>query len=331
MMQPVVSVIIPAYNAGPYLAEALDSVLHQTYPSREIIAVDDGSTDDTPRCLASYRPWVTVIRQENAGPGAARNAGLRTASGRYIAFLDHDDLWLPEKLEVQVSIAAGTPTSGLIVCDGLQFDGGTILADRLLRGPVAEALATSPAAKTTGDFYRDFLNGCLVTCPAQTLIPRSVIDRVGPFTTIRAEPSDWDYYLRIAACYPITFHRDSLVRWRYLASSLSGPAERRPLRWALMGVHMLRRHRNLHRGADRRLLTSALRMRVRRAAREAYNYGRQRDIAFARSYLARLLRLFPTHRTVVTCFAALWLPQPLTRRLRGAYRMIASRPGGRSS
>jgi glycosyltransferase involved in cell wall biosynthesis len=325
MTQALVSVIIPVYNTGPYIAETLDSLLNQTYPSREIIVVDDGSTDDTPRRLEAYRPWVTVIRQHNAGPGAARNAGLRMASGEYIAFLDHDDLWLPEKLEIQVSIAARIPTSGMIVCDGVHFDGSTILAERLLRGPVAAGLASSPTGEITGNFHRHFLNSCLVSCPAQTLVPRHVVQRVGPLTATRGEPSDWDYYVRIASLYPITFHRDFLVRWRYLASSVSGPLERRPLRWEIMGARMLSRHQRLCRIEDRPLITSALRTRVHQAARRAYYYGRQRDIAFARSYLARLLLLFPSHRTAITCFAALWLPEPLIRHLRGILRIIARR------
>ncbi len=325
MTQSVVSVIIPAYNAGPYLAEALDSVLHQTYPRREIIAIDDGSTDDTPRRLEAYRPCVTVLRQENAGIGAARNAGLRIAAGDYIAFLDHDDLWLPEKLEIQVSVATRNPASGMIVCDGLQFDGSTILADRLFPKAVAERFAASPIAEITGNFYRDLLSSCIVGCPGQTLIPRHVVRSVGPLTTIRHEPSDWDYYLRIASLYPITLHRDSLVRWRYLPSSRSGPLERRSLEWSMMGARMLRRHQRHCGAGDRPLITAAFRTRVHKAAWEAYSYGRQRDITFARSYLARLLRLSPMDPTVIRYFAALWLPEPLSRQLRGAFCKRASR------
>ena len=136
----LVSVIIPTYNSGPFVTETIDSVLCQTHPHREIIVVDDGSTDDTPARVRHYGSKISYIRQSNAGVGAARNIGIRAASGDYLAFLDSDDLWLPEKLEVQLAVAARYPDSGLIACDGEYFDGTTTLARHLLVGPTARRL-----------------------------------------------------------------------------------------------------------------------------------------------------------------------------------------------
>ena len=99
---PFVSVIIPTFNRGWILKEAVDSVLGQTYRNFELIVVDDGSTDNTAQILETYQGRITVIRQENAGVSAARNRGIRKASGRLISFLDSDDLWLSGKLERQV-------------------------------------------------------------------------------------------------------------------------------------------------------------------------------------------------------------------------------------
>lgn len=91
-MKPLVSVVIAAYNSGAWLIEAVESALAQTWPRREVIVVDDGSTVDLWALLEPYKSAVTHIRQENAGAGAARNTGVRAASGDFIAFLDHDDV-----------------------------------------------------------------------------------------------------------------------------------------------------------------------------------------------------------------------------------------------
>ena len=100
-----VSVVIPLYNKGKYIERALNSVLSQTYPPIEIIVVDDGSTDDGPERVLKYNdPRIKLIRQENKGPGAARNAGLAIAKGEYIAFLDADDEWLPDFLQSGIAL-----------------------------------------------------------------------------------------------------------------------------------------------------------------------------------------------------------------------------------
>jgi len=108
---PLVSVIIPAYNATAFLGETLDSVLAQTYPNLEIIVVDDGSTDDTPDLLGSYGDRIRVLRQANSGQATARNHGAREAHGELLAFLDSDDLWDPDKIARQVELLDRFPTA----------------------------------------------------------------------------------------------------------------------------------------------------------------------------------------------------------------------------
>lgn len=325
MAPPLVSVVIPAFNSGAYLEETLRSAVAQTHARLQVIVVDDGSTDGSVERAVAGFPGVRYVRQANAGANVARNTGLRLAEGDFIALLDHDDVWRPEKLEVQLAVAARHPESGLIACDGVYFDAHRILRPTLLRGGLADRLAAAPGGEITERCYPDFLAGCPISCPAQTLIPRRVVEDVGVLTTLREEPSDLEYYLRIAARYPITLHRDSLVRWRYLPTSRSGPLSRRWLNWALMTVPMLRRHRRLCPPEHRAALITARRRWTRGAAHKAYKVGREGDAAWARDYLERLRRAAPLDPVVILCAVALRCPAGLVTRVAGAARWLRLR------
>src|SRR5262245_25002643 len=140
------SIIIPCFNGGRWLAEAVRSCLEQTTADLEVIVVDDGSSDDShaiaARC-ASSDPRVRVIRQTNQGVGAARNTGLAAAVGRYVNFLDADDLFEPEKLEAQGAVLDRNPGIDCVLCDGRAIDGsGAVTMEHLVdsrrfAGPVA--------------------------------------------------------------------------------------------------------------------------------------------------------------------------------------------------
>jgi glycosyltransferase involved in cell wall biosynthesis len=112
---PLVSCIVPVFNGERYLAEALDSAFAQAYRPLEIVVVDDGSTDGTARVIAAYGERVCAMRQDNAGPSAARNRGVRASHGEFIAFLDADDRWHPEKLTRQMARFAARPELDLCV------------------------------------------------------------------------------------------------------------------------------------------------------------------------------------------------------------------------
>ena len=111
--KPLVSVIIPTYNRGWIVGEAIDSVLKQDFHDYELIVVDDGSVDDTPAILNAYGKKISVLRQPNQGVSAARNRGIAAASGRLISFLDSDDLWLPGKARRQIHIMDSPVPSGI--------------------------------------------------------------------------------------------------------------------------------------------------------------------------------------------------------------------------
>ncbi len=108
--------VIPTYNRAEMVVEAVQCVLAQTHSNTEIIVVDDGGTDDTPQRLAEFGPRVLYLRQANQGVAAARNAGIRRASGEFVAFLDSDDLWHQRKLEIQMDYLRRHPEVGIVVC-----------------------------------------------------------------------------------------------------------------------------------------------------------------------------------------------------------------------
>ena len=307
--RPLVSIVIPAYNAAPFIAETLESVLAQTHVHREIIVVDDGSTDGTETRVAPYLGRIRYTRQANAGAAAARNAGLRMASGDYIAFLDADDLWVAEKLEVQLRVAACHPESCMIVCDGVDFGEHLVTSERLLRGPLARRLDQEPSGTLTGRFYFDLIRRNAITCPAQTLIPRAVADRVGPVLENIPPCEDWEYNLRIAHEGPITLHRDSLVRYRRTQTSVSGPSNRRSFAYTLSGIPVLRRHLLLCSADERPVVRRSLREHVREQGRDAYYLAKKEDPTFARAYLLKLLRAAPEEPSTLFWLLATWMPE----------------------
>lgn len=113
---PLVSCIVPVHNGERFLKEAVDSIFAQTHRPIEVIVVDDGSTDGTPEVALSYGARVKCVRQDNAGPAAARNRGVEEARGEFIAFLDSDDTWMPTKIAGQVERFASDPGLGICLC-----------------------------------------------------------------------------------------------------------------------------------------------------------------------------------------------------------------------
>jgi len=177
-MKPLVSVVITTYNQAQYIAETVLSALNQTYPHREVIVVDDGSTDGTGARLAPFRDRVVLVRQENQGVAASRNTGVRSAKGELIAFLDGDDLWEPHKLAVQVAAYQAHPRSGLIAVDACTFSGSEVLRKSSL--PWGTTLSAGEGAVSTGRLHDDLLRGQLIATTSQVMIPARVLEAVGP-------------------------------------------------------------------------------------------------------------------------------------------------------
>jgi glycosyltransferase involved in cell wall biosynthesis len=187
---PVVSVIIPTHNRWPLVGEAIESVLKQSYRDFELIVIDDGSTDDTSRRVAEFGSHLRLIRQPQKGVSAARNRGVAAARGRYLAFLDSDDLWLAEKLKVQTRFME--EHREIQICQNEEI--------WMRRG-----LRVNPKVKhqkPSGDIFRRSLELCLVS-PSAAMMTRALFNGVGGFDERFPVCEDYDLWLRIAVNYSV--------------------------------------------------------------------------------------------------------------------------------
>lgn len=204
---PTVSVIIPAYNAAPFIADTVQSALDQTFPDLEVIVVDDGSTDGTVARLAAFGRRIRVYRQPNGGVARARNAGVALAGGQWLAFLDADDLWLPDKIERQLAAAAAP----MIYSDRYNFGA---------RGDLPE-LQSLVTPMREGDLFVPLLReGNFITL-SSVLIRRVLFETLGGFYTGLNGTEDWDLWIRVAASQPIGLCPAPLVRYRFHPGGLS--------------------------------------------------------------------------------------------------------------
>jgi glycosyltransferase involved in cell wall biosynthesis len=200
-----ISVIIPSYNYGRYIAEAIRSALGQTLKPAEVIVVDDGSTDDTAKVVAGFGDRVRYVRQENAGVCAARNRGVAESSGELIAFLDADDIWEPTKLERQAEKFAADSEIGLVHCGMREFcsESGETLVLHLdgMEGDVAEDLLLweRPVVNVSGSVI---------------MVSREAFERVGEFDPRQKCGEDRDLCYRIAKEYRVGFVAEPLVNYR---------------------------------------------------------------------------------------------------------------------
>lgn len=187
---PLVSVIIPTYNRGWIIKEAIDSVRAQDFEDFELIVVDDGSTDNTPEVLDAYRGTINVFRQKNKGVSAARNRGISEASGRFIAFLDSDDLWLPQKLSRQVEFFNTTPDALICQTEEVWIRSGVRVNPKKRH------------QKPSGMIFEPSLALCLVS-PSAVMIRRSLLEIVGNFDETLPACEDYDLWLRISCRFPV--------------------------------------------------------------------------------------------------------------------------------
>jgi glycosyltransferase involved in cell wall biosynthesis len=206
---PEVSVVIPTYNAARFLPQAIGSVLGQTYRDLEVVVVDNDSTDETPELMAGYGAPVRYFRQDNRGPAGSRNRGLAESRGRWVAFLDADDAWLPEKLARQMEALRGSPSHR--AC----YTAFTFTDQDL------SPLSTQRSHRQ-GTALEDLLTlGNVIGTPSTVLFERRLHEEVGGFDPALSYGADWDLWIRLARRTEFLYVDEPLVQYRQHGGNMS--------------------------------------------------------------------------------------------------------------
>jgi glycosyltransferase involved in cell wall biosynthesis len=301
-MTPSVSVIISTYNYGRFLSAALDSVLDQTYPDFEVIVVDDDSTDDTPWIMDEYQvdPRVRYERIAHRGSPVAKNTGIHLAQAPLIAFLDADDIWLPDKLDRQVAIMNGNPKVGVVY------------SRRLLINDVGCELEAEPQKLYRGQVLAPLFRDNFV-CFSSALVRRRVFDHVGFLDGSLPLAADYDFWLRAALHYTFDFDECPLVKYRTGHASLSRRVEERLILVDRITTRFLNEY------GGRAALPPGV---IRRSQADTYYhlglYRRCRSRLGALPWYVRCLALAPGHTLAWRGLASLALPEAWRRKLRVA-------------
>ncbi len=298
---PTVSVVIATYNYGRFLAGAIDSVLSQTFQDFEIIIVDDGSTDGTGDVVQAYLgdPRIQYVVTEHLGQPRAKNAAIRRARGKYVAFLDADDLWLPAKLQGQLAVfARGGDNLAVVYCPAHWMDE---LGRRLkkvgrppLRGDVLGPL-----------FYRPFI------CFSTSMVRRDVLEDVGLFDESLPLAIDYDLWLKIGLRYHFDYADEPLAAYRTGHMNLS---RRLPERTACVS-RIIRRFLD-ELGGRQRLDPALVRLVLAEHYLDTGNNLAEPSRLRSTAWFLKSMRTCPTYWPAWKQSVLIWLPRPLVACLR---------------
>ncbi|WP_157229368.1 glycosyltransferase family A protein [Rivularia sp. PCC 7116] len=241
-LTPLVSVIIPAYNAENFITTTLESVLSQTYKNFEVLVIDDGSQDTTAeivKCFAQKDSRVTLLQQENFGVAAARNLGINQSQGEFIAPIDADDIWYPQNLEKQVQCLLQADTSV-----GLVYSWSVDINEQ------GKLTGNFRASSIEGDVFTTLLCHNFLGNASSTLIRRSCIEKIGVYNCeLKAQNAqgceDWDFYLRIAEHFKFKVIPEFCIGYRKIANTMSGDYKKMAKSHDLMLKEIQTRHRKI--------------------------------------------------------------------------------------
>ncbi|GAB0149024.1 MULTISPECIES: glycosyltransferase [Marichromatium] len=310
-----ISVIMPCYNCARFVAEAVDSVLAQTHPAVELIVVDDGSSDDSLRILEGYGARIRLLRQPNRGPYVARNLALRHAEGRYLAFLDADDWWLPETLE-RLHRALREAEADIAYC-GWQN--------------VGEGIRAAPHVPPERD-RRALLEHAVRSCPWPihgVLVRSALVQGVGGFSERRRTAMDYDLWLRLLGLTDRVVRVPEVLafyRWHD-----SGQISAVKWRQVLDAWEVQRRFVAEHPGLLDWIPARRLRALIDDQLRDqAYRALWRRDLVSAQRLFRHALRVGALGRGDIVHALGALLPGSLYRALIGARDRGQPAPGGES-
>ena len=329
MSNPLVSVVIPAYNAEEFISEALDSVFSQTYRPIEIIVVDDGSTDRTKEMVKNFIRNVRdnsnksrqrgdrtltepielkYIYRQNGGPSSARNNGIKTSKGEYIAFLDADDLWMKDKLREQVRLIKEHSDIALVFGDVRRFPVTGLMDSSLFeRRNYSEAFFGSPLYVL--DAYKKILHGNFALT-GSVIIRRKCLEEAGMFDEELRFAEDWDLWLRVALKYSIGYTRKICLMRRYHKENISKALSKDNRELSV--VRVLKKHEKMYKDF---LANEGIDLKLRFL--QSYEtlghiYFRNRNFKRARDYFKKSLSIKFQFRTYLYC-ATTFLRAPLTK------------------
>lgn len=213
---PLVSVIMPAYNAARFVRASIDAVLSQSHSNVELIVINDGSSDETPNILAEYSDKIIAINIDNSGVSAARNIGIANAKGEWLAFCDADDIWFKDKLAQQLGSINDNVWS---YTDSFYFGEDYPYADDSPTNTKRSDLSNLYSGKV---FEHLILENFITT--SSLLIKKSVLEKFGGFDKNLSSMEDWSLWLNIATEYPIALVPQTLLKYRVYSGSTSRKA-----------------------------------------------------------------------------------------------------------
>ncbi|MFP5221217.1 MAG: glycosyltransferase family 2 protein [Acidobacteriota bacterium] len=310
MATPVVSIIMPVYNTEKYLAGAIRSALAQTFEDFELLVVDDESPGNPEVIVAGFDdPRIRFVRHQNGGPAFTRNQGVRLSRGQYVAFLDSDDEWAPEKLARQVALLESRPDVGVVYSQRDTIDE----SGRLTRGF---------RPKLHEGFILNELYVDNFICMSSVILRREVFDQCGYIDESLRMSEDFDFWLRVACKYAFAVVQDPLVRYRTHGGQVSRNTE-----WRIRVVWEIRRNFD---GKHGHLVSRKARMRARALYHSGHGFRAELGGAGAGQVVPHYLRAlanYPldtfSYRGLARCVAG--------RRVMDLYRRLKrAMTGGRA-